>query len=99
MALQAPGDDLGPGLTDPFVGLVLALGAWGLLKAVRARRGVSERREPASWAWAVVMLCVSGPSSFLHSTSALRGLYLAMGVVVVGLVWYRVRRASGNDQS
>ncbi len=92
VALQAPGDDLGPGLTDPFTGLALALGAWWIVTAARARSGMRRRREPAWWVTATAVVCVSGPSTFFHSTAVLRWLYFAMGIGVVGLVWYRLHK-------
>ncbi|MEV6046904.1 MULTISPECIES: hypothetical protein [Streptomyces] len=35
------------------------------------------------------MVCISGPSRFLHSATVLRWLYLA---VVIGVVWYRLHK-------
>ncbi|WP_328306456.1 hypothetical protein OG432_00295 [Streptomyces sp. NBC_00442] len=92
VALQAPGADLGPGLTDPIIGLALALGAWWILTAARARSGVRRRREPSWWVTATAVVCISDPSTFFHSTAVLRWLYLAMGIGVTGLVWYRLHK-------
>ncbi|NEB74423.1 hypothetical protein G3I40_04135 [Streptomyces sp. SID14478] len=96
MILQAPGDDLGPGLTDPFIGLALALSAWWILTAARARNAMRSSPESSWWVTVTAVVCISSPSSFLHSTTVLRWLYLAMGIGVVALVWYRLRKPTKN---
>lgn len=101
VALQTPRDGM-PGLTAPLVGLVLALGAYALVTGVRARQGTPKRRvSPAALAATATGVAAFSTSSLNStSTSDLRWLYLAAGVVVAGIVWYRLQRnAPGSARS
>ncbi|MEW1862719.1 MULTISPECIES: hypothetical protein [unclassified Streptomyces] len=101
VALQTPRDGM-PGLTAPLVGLVLALGAYALVTGVRARQGTPKRRvSPAALAATATGVTAFSTSSLNStSTSDLRWLYLAAGVVVAGIVWYRLQRnAPGSARS
>lgn len=90
VVLQDPDDGM-PGLTAPLIGLALALGAYPLVAGARARAGTRRRVSPRTWIAAVVGAAAFSSSS-LNSTSALRWLYLTAGVVVAGIVRYRLRR-------
>jgi len=91
VALQAPGD-AEPGLTAPLIGLALALCAYALLRGIRARQGVP-RRSPAPWSRVAVVVIVPAFHYYaLNSAADLRWLYIALGVAVAGIVWYRLQK-------
>ncbi|WP_150130381.1 hypothetical protein [Streptomyces sp. 150FB] len=92
VVLQAPDDGM-PGLTASLISLVLALGAYALIAGIRARQGTRRRVSP--WAQAAAVAgAVALSTSSLNSTgtSGLRWFHVALGVVVAGVVRYRLRR-------
>ncbi|QCN89218.1 hypothetical protein DDJ31_33175 [Streptomyces griseoviridis] len=93
VALQAPQNGM-PGLTSALIGLALAIGAYALVTVVRGRQG-ARRRSASKWGWTAAVVCATA-----LSTSSLTGadaseprwLYVASGVAVAGIVWYRLQR-------
>ncbi|MET9534183.1 hypothetical protein ABZY02_27075 [Streptomyces sp. NPDC006649] len=93
VVLQGPNGGMS-GLTAPLIGLALALGAYALIVAIRARQGAPRRPGSAApWITTVVAAGALSTSSLNSSnTSELRWLYVASGAVVAGIVWYRLQR-------